>query len=114
MKNTNKRFISNSNRYEYMKNRNVILNSYTECALCGRPVDKQRYKSPHPLSAEVDHIIPISKGGDLCSIENLQLAHRFCNLRKRDYIPVNNNYKSVKNSPLELSRDWSIWTPQTA
>ena len=33
------------------------------CALCGKPID---YSLPagHPMSFEVDEIVPVSKGGD--------------------------------------------------
>jgi 5-methylcytosine-specific restriction endonuclease McrA len=34
-----------------------------------------------PMSATIDHIIPISLGGRHCA-ENVQLAHRICNNKK--------------------------------
>lgn len=50
------------------------------CALCQGVVDRAlRY--PHPLSATVDHIHPITKGGEH-SMDNVQLAHARCNLLK--------------------------------
>lgn len=55
-----------------------VLATYTTCALCGQPVDKT-LKTPHPMSAEVDEIIPVSKGGDPLSWNNVQLVHRQCN-----------------------------------
>lgn len=52
------------------------------CGLCGLPVDPElRY--PHPRSKSLDHIIPLSKGGDH-GPHNVQLAHLHCNLRKSD------------------------------
>jgi 5-methylcytosine-specific restriction endonuclease McrA len=50
------------------------------CALCGQPVDPS-LKNPHPQSKSIDHIIPVSKGG-AHTMENVQLAHLVCNIRK--------------------------------
>lgn len=47
------------------------------CHLCSRRVD-QALVSPHPMSATVDHLIPIVAGGDDAP-ENTRLAHRRCN-----------------------------------
>jgi len=52
------------------------------CGLCGYPVDKNLCY-PHPQSKSLDHIIPLSKGGDH-GVHNVQLAHLVCNLRKSD------------------------------
>jgi 5-methylcytosine-specific restriction endonuclease McrA len=50
------------------------------CGICKAPVDRTlRY--PHPMSATIDHIVPISKGGQHES-HNLQLAHSRCNISK--------------------------------
>lgn len=51
------------------------------CAICGRAID---YELPahHPWAFEVDEIIPFSLGGDPCSIDNTQPAHRWCNEQK--------------------------------
>lgn len=43
--------------------RRRVLAAYDTCAICGRPVDKT-LRSPHPLSPEVDEIVPVSRGGD--------------------------------------------------
>jgi hypothetical protein len=49
------------------------------CQLCGEPVRQDLY--PHPLSASLDHIVPLSKGGTH-EPANVQLAHLRCNIRK--------------------------------
>lgn len=60
-----------------------LLKTQSVCGICGREIDKTlRY--PNPLSAVVDHIIPLAKGGHPSDIENLQLAHWQCNSRKSD------------------------------
>ena len=44
------------------QNKKKIMLTQTVCGICGKPVDKE-LKYPHPLSACVDHIVPIAKGG---------------------------------------------------
>lgn len=58
--------------------RNLILalahrDGFT-CSLCGEPM-------PDVSDIEVDHVIPVSKGGS-DDPENLKLAHSRCNLKK--------------------------------
>lgn len=51
------------------------------CGLCHALVERRRH-FPDPLSASLDHIIPVSRGGEH-KPENVQLAHLICNSRKR-------------------------------
>jgi 5-methylcytosine-specific restriction endonuclease McrA len=51
-----------------------------KCGLCGERVNR-RLKYPHPRSASLDHIIPVSHGGGHTR-SNTQLAHLDCNVRK--------------------------------
>ena len=50
------------------------------CQICNKPVYLNRGKY-HPLSATLDHIIPLVKGGSH-EPGNIQLAHRICNMKK--------------------------------
>ena len=50
------------------------------CKICGEIVN-QDLEYPDPLSKTLDHIIPLSKGGSH-TVENVQLAHLNCNLKK--------------------------------
>lgn len=50
------------------------------CGLCSEPVDR-RASYPDPMSASLDHILPLSKGGHH-TLSNVQLAHLACNVRK--------------------------------
>jgi 5-methylcytosine-specific restriction endonuclease McrA len=50
------------------------------CHLCTKRVDP-RLKSPHPMSATFDHLIPVAEDGSDAP-ENLRLAHRTCNSRR--------------------------------
>lgn len=52
------------------------------CGLCGGEVNPD-LRHPHPMCGSVDHIVPVSRGGSN-ELDNLQLAHLRCNLRKRD------------------------------
>lgn len=89
----------------YANNRKIILASQSICAICGQPVDKT-LKAPHPMSATVDHIIPVSKHGDPTSLDNLQLTHRHCNLRKGNKITDPRPTPTDPNRILPLTYDW--------
>lgn len=49
------------------------------CGICGGDVD--------PFDFEVDHIVPVSKGG-FHNYENVQPSHRRCNRAKSANLPV--------------------------
>ena len=92
--------------------RRKILATQDICGICGKPVDKT-LKSPHPMSATVDHIIPLDKGGHPSDLSNLQLAHRCCNREKsnklvREVYAQNSTdeNKIVSNRVLEQHNDW--------
>jgi len=98
-------------RVAFDKNKKIILKTQSVCGICGRPVDK-RLKYPDPMSAVIDHIIPINKGGHPSDISNLQLAHWTCNRQKSDKLFKNeeNKTKDVKtigNRNLPQSINWS-------
>lgn len=82
-----------------------VLATQSVCGICGKPVDKS-LKYPHPMSATVDHIIPVSKRGDPVSIDNLQLAHRYCNRMKSDKLPSMVEPKKEKKTELPQSSNW--------
>lgn len=56
------------------------------CGLCRQPVDPE-LPWPHPMSASVDHILPLSQGGSH-TLANVQCAHLSCNSRKADRVEV--------------------------
>ena len=95
-------------RAQFEKNKKKILATQEVCAICGKPVDKS-LKYPHPLSATVDHIIPIARGGHPSSIDNLQLAHFTCNRQKSDKLADANVIKAtetISNRVLPHTFDW--------
>lgn len=82
------------------------------CPLCGKPIDLT-LKTPHPLSCELDEIIPYSRGGSPTSYDNTQLTHRICNQRKSNKIIANttghqntkkNNHKTPSQSAANGNR----------
>lgn len=50
------------------------------CGLCQGPIDPALV-FPHPMSKSIDHIVPLSLGGDDSS-DNVQAAHLGCNCAK--------------------------------
>lgn len=93
-------------RAQYDHNKKIILSTQSICGICGKPVDKTlRY--PDPMSPTVDHIIPVSKHGDPISLDNLQLAHRYCNRMKSDNLPAELTIKSNDgDNSLPQSKNW--------
>lgn len=93
----------------YRRNRSLLLKSATVCALCGKPIDKN-IKWPDPWCGTADHIIPVSKGGR-STMDNLQPAHKCCNLAKSNKINVSTKEREIQeavgNRNLPQYVDWS-------
>lgn len=94
-----------AHRTLFEHNRKIIIATQSVCGICGKPVDKT-IKYPDPMSPTVDHIIPLSKGGDPVAIENLQLAHRYCNRMKSDKLPSKPTIQD-ENRKLPLTENWA-------
>ncbi len=58
--------------------RKLVIDESDVCWLCGRGVNKD-LPYPHPMSASVDLVVPLSRGGNFLDRENLRLAHLYCN-----------------------------------
>ncbi|MGT2656389.1 HNH endonuclease [Streptococcus varani] len=101
---------SGPHRVAFEKNKRRLLKTDQLCGICGKPVDKS-LKYPHPLSAAIDHIVPISKGGHPSSMDNLQLTHWQCNRQKSDklYSGPKQEPKTIGNRNLPQTRDWSSY-----
>ena len=67
----------------------LVERDHNQCQICGLMVDwNDRVKTDKTIICgnmypSIDHIRPISKGG-LHSWDNVQLAHRICNIRKNN------------------------------
>lgn len=64
-----------------VRQRVLARDSWT-CYLCQRPI-RRDLVWPHPLSASVDHVIPVSAGGS-DDLSNLRATHWHCNAEKGD------------------------------
>lgn len=95
-------------RGAYDRNKKIIFKTQNACGICGRAVDFS-IPTPDPMSAVIDHIIPVSKGGHPSDIDNLQLAHWTCNRQKSDKLfispPVKNQTLGNRNLPQSI--DWT-------
>ena len=102
-----------THRVAFDKNKKRIYATQTICALCGKPVDF-KLKFPHPLSATIDHIVPVSKGGHPSDISNLQLAHLSCNRAKANKTArqCTKTDEVISNRILPQSCNWSKYIPQ--
>lgn len=96
-------------RQAYEQNRKVILATQDVCGICGQPVDKS-LPYPDPMSATVDHIIPINRGGHPADLANLQLSHLRCNRAKSDRVPPPAGEQAEpkkEEKPFVWSTDWT-------
>jgi 5-methylcytosine-specific restriction endonuclease McrA len=66
------------------------------CWICGHSIDPD-LDSRHPMSFTLDHLIPLSKGGDLLDPANARSAHRRCNSARGN---------RTTPRPLQASRRW--------
>lgn len=69
-------------RYEKINPVEIFERDKWVCGICGKKVDKY-LAYPNKMSASLDHITPLSKGGTHTK-DNVQLAHLGCNLKKGD------------------------------
>ena len=104
-----------AHRASYEKNRRKIMATENTCGICGQPVDFT-LKYPHPMSATIDHIIPVNGKNGLrghpSSLENLQLSHFSCNRQKSDKLFRNIEKKEpvvLGNRNLPQSMDWAAY-----
>lgn len=62
------------------QHRKAIARTKPPCGICEGEIDYSLV-SPHPDSYEVDHVIPIARGGT-DTLDNKQASHRRCNREK--------------------------------
>lgn len=74
------------------------------CAICHKWIDVEA-PAFTPLSVEVDHIVPRSRGGALYELDNLQLTHTICNRKKGARMAEDYPDQKVVNQ-VPLSNPW--------
>jgi 5-methylcytosine-specific restriction endonuclease McrA len=63
----------------------VFMRDGWRCHLCGGMTDKSKRGTMHPKAPELDHIVPLARGGEH-SYANTACAHKKCNAAKSDKI----------------------------
>lgn len=66
------------------------------CARCGHNIDPT-LDARHPLSFTLDHVVPLSRGGNLLDPANARAMHRRCNSARGN---------RVGPQPLKTTRRW--------
>lgn len=69
-----------SARAERFDPREIYERDHWTCGICNGSVDPT-LEHPHPLSASLDHVIPVSLGGDHTRA-NTRCTHLTCNVRR--------------------------------
>jgi 5-methylcytosine-specific restriction endonuclease McrA len=73
---------NHKSEWRYVSDRRAVFDrDGWVCHLCRKKVPKDK-AFPHPLSATVDHLVPVSAGGSN-TLDNLQTAHFGCNRKRR-------------------------------
>lgn len=74
------------------------------CAICHKPIDMEALPFT-PMSVEVDHIVPRSRGGAYYELDNLQLTHTQCNRKKG--AKMDTDYVATEHiNPFPPSNNW--------
>jgi len=81
-----KRRLSSNSEYERVDFESIMESQHYQCALCGYDAPKHLRGTNEFNAPEIDHIIPLSKGGSHTT-ENCQMLCRKCNLKKSDSLP---------------------------
>lgn len=84
------------------------------CHICGLPIDytldwyvdpRDGRRKRHPMSFEVDELVPVSLGGSPTDRSNVAPAHRICNERRGNKVTMYVTRAPGKNS-LPTKRNW--------
>lgn len=98
---------TNGHRWRQLEAR--VLAEETHCGLCDKPVDKTLDRTRDPMSAAVDHMVPIHRGGPEYDRTNLVLMHRGCNRWKSTMTLTEARGKwfgTTVSTPIVASLNW--------
>jgi 5-methylcytosine-specific restriction endonuclease McrA len=68
------------------------------CWICGHEIPTRVDGRRHPLAFTLDHLVPLSRGGDLLDPLNARSAHRRCNSARGNRMTL--------RQPVRSSRRW--------
>lgn len=80
-------------RFQLFDENKAQNNGFIICSYCKRVCNREHM---HPNQATIDHVIPLSEGGDPMSRDNLVVACRKCNRGKRSH-NAEDFKKKIKN-----------------
>lgn len=78
--------------------RRILMKRGEPCGICGGDID-QTLPQYHPMAWELDHIVPVARGGEH-TLDNLQPSHRRCNRAKSDSLPGDDAQLSANGCPI--------------
>lgn len=82
----------------------VIASKDPYCAICHKYIDVE-LAAYEPMACEIDHIIPISRGGPPYDVDNLQMSHSRCNRQKG--ARMRSDYEGLENQNIcPVSNKW--------
>jgi 5-methylcytosine-specific restriction endonuclease McrA len=67
--------------FQFFSSLEIFERDGWRCWICGKPTRKKARFRQDPLSASIDHVIPVSKGGAHTK-RNVRCAHLFCNKKR--------------------------------
>ena len=87
-----------ANGYRRTKLREWLCAQGRPCHICGQAID---YTLPagHPMSFEVDEIVPVSMGGSPFDRTNVDAAHRICNQRRGNRVMLSEPLRAPERPP---------------
>lgn len=94
-----------SNGSKRTRLRNRVRAMGLPCHICGQAID---YDLPagHPMSYELDELVPVSRGGDPYDPDNVAPAHRICNQRRGNRMPCDGVTDDRVTAPCVGLIDW--------
>ena len=91
------KYANNGNARTKLRNR--LKQEGRPCHLCGQPID-YGLPSGHPWSFELDHVVPLARGGDPWGYDNAAASHRICNQRKGKAMPGDGAAREIRRTRL--------------